>query len=95
MLELGKHSKKQHLEMSKIINASSIHSINVFGKYIKETYRNIYKSKQGLILKGTSEIFNLIKNNLDNNDYVMIKGSNSTGLNKFTRNLKTGNFNAL
>jgi murE/murF fusion protein len=95
MLELGKHSKKQHLEMSKIINASSIHSINVFGKYIKETYRNIYKSKQGLILKGTSEIFNLIKNNLDNNDYVMIKGSNSTGLNKLTRNLKTGNFNAL
>ena len=55
MLELGKHSKKQHLEMSKIINASSIHSINVFGKYIKETYRNIYKSKQGLILKETQK----------------------------------------
>ncbi len=95
MLELGKHSKKQHLEISKIINSSSIDSINVFGKHIKETYENIYRSKKGLIFKKTSEIINLIKNNLNNNDYIMIKGSNSTGLNKLTRSLKSGNINAL
>ena len=95
MLELGKHSKKQHLEISKIINSSSIDSINVFGKHIKETYDNIYRSKKGLIFKKTSEIINLIKNNLNNNDYIMIKGSNSTGLNKLTRSLKLGNINAL
>ncbi len=95
MLELGKHSKKQHLEISRIINKSSIDSINVFGKYIKETYKNIYRSKKGLILKETSEIINLIKNDLNNNDYIMIKGSNSTGLNKLTRSLKLGNINAL
>jgi len=30
----------------------------------------------------------LIINKLNNNDYLMIKGSNSTGLNKFTNKLK-------
>ena len=95
MLELGKHSKKQHFEISKIINSSSIDSINVFGKHIKKTYEKIYRSKKGLIFKETSEIINLIKNNLNNNDYIMIKGSNSTGLNKLTRSLKSGNINAL
>jgi len=95
MLELGKHSKKLHLELSNVINASSINNVNIFGKYIKETYKNIYKKKKGLILKETSEIIDLIKNNLNNNDYLMIKGSNSTGLNKLTNGLKTKKINAL
>ena len=32
----------------------------------------------------------MIKNNINNNDYLMIKGSNSTGLNKITNDIKTG-----
>ena len=94
MLELGVHSKRLHLKLSKIINLSSINNVNVFGKYVKDTYKNIHKDKKGLVLKNTSEIINLIKNNIDNNDYLMIKGSNSTGLNKITKDLKKGN-NAL
>ena len=95
MLELGKHSKKLHLALSKVINKTSIDSVSVIGKHIKETYRNIYKSKKGFILKRNSQIIDLIKNNLDNNDYIMIKGSNSTGLNKVANALKNGNINAL
>ncbi len=41
------------------------------------------------------EIINLIKNNINNNDYLMIKGSNSTGLNKLTSDIKKGKINAL
>ena len=42
-----------------------------------------------------SQIIDLIKNNINNNDYLMIKGSNSTGLNKLTSDIKKGKINAL
>ena len=63
--------------------------------YVVETYRNINKNKKGLILKKKSEIIDLIKNNINNNDYLMIKGSNSTGLYKLANALKAGRINAL
>ena len=59
------------------------------------TYNKLNKSKKGLVLKNKSEIINLIKSNINNNDYLMIKGSNSTGLNKITNDIKTGKINAL
>ena len=95
MLELGRHSKKLHRAISKSINRTSIDNVNVIGNHIKDTYKNINNSKKGLILKKKSEIIDLIKNNIDNNDYLMIKGSNSTGLHKLTNDLKTGKINAL
>ena len=95
MLELGKFSKSFHSQFSSIINRSSIDNLSVCGKYVKETYRNIYKNKKGLVLKENSQIFDLIKNNINNNDYLMIKGSNATGLNKITRALKKERINAL
>ena len=88
MLELGKHSKVLHRQITPVINLTSINQVNVIGNHIKETYRNISPSKKGLILKESSQINDLIKNKLNNNDYLMIKGSNSTGLNKFTHQLK-------
>ena len=95
MLELGKHSKKLHSKISGSINRSSINRVNVIGNYVVETYRNINKDKKGLILKKKSEIIDLIKNNINNNDYLMIKGSNSTGLYKLANALKAGRINAL
>jgi murE/murF fusion protein len=95
MLELGKHSKKLHLEISKSINKTSINSVNVIGKYMKETYKNLHMSKKGLILKKNSQIIDLIKNSINNNDYLMIKGSNSTGLNNITNSIKMGKISAL
>ena len=95
MLELGKHSKKLHKIISRCINQTSIDNVNVIGKYMKTTYENLNKSKKGLILKKKSQIIDLIKNDINNNDYLMIKGSNSTGLNKIVSNLKLGKINAL
>ena len=54
-----------------------------------------FQIDSGLILKENSQIFDLIQNNLDNNDYLMIKGSNSTGLNRLVSTIKKGNINAL
>jgi MurE/MurF fusion protein len=95
MLELGKHSKKLHIDLSKIINKTSLKNINVIGKHIERTFENINQSKKGLILKKGSQIIDLIKKKINNNDYLMIKGSNSTGLNKLTNDIKTGKIHAL
>ena len=88
MLELGKHSKSLHRKITPIINSTSINKVHILGNHISETYKNINPSKKGFILKETSQIIDLIKNELNNNDYLMIKGSNSTGLNKFVKQLK-------
>jgi len=95
MLELGKHTKKLHIKVSKAINLSSIGTVSVFGKAAKETYKKIKLKKKGVILSKTSKIFDLIVNNLNNNDYLMIKGSNLTGLNKFVKVLKRKKFNVI
>jgi len=88
MLELGKYSKKLHQNVSTKIKNTSIDKVHVIGKNILFTYYKIPKNKRGLILKNKIDIFNLIKNDLNNNDYLMIKGSNSTGLNKITNEIK-------
>ena len=95
MLELGKYSKKLHIEIGKSINKTSLKNVNVIGKHVKWAFNNVNKDKRGIILKNKSQIINLIKNNLNNNDYLMIKGSNSTGLNSLTNQIKTGKIDAL
>jgi MurE/MurF fusion protein len=95
MLELGNFSKKLHLEVGKEINKTSLKNINVVGKHILHAYKYLHKHRRGAILKDNSKIIDLIKNDLNNNDYLMIKGSNSTGLNDLVNKLKTGKFNAL
>ena len=95
MLELGKYSKKLHFEAIKNINNTSIKNVNVIGKRMSDSFKDLHKNKKGLILKNISEIISLIKNTINNNDYLMIKGSNSTGLNKLTSDIKKGKINAL
>jgi len=95
MLELGKYSKKLHIEIGKIINKTALNNINVIGEHVKWIFNNLNKSKRGIIIKKKSQIIDLIKNNLNNNDYLMIKGSNSTGLNSLTNQIKKGKINAL
>ena len=95
MLELGTHSKKLHISMAKVINKISVNKVHVIGKDIKETYNKIHKIKKGLILKNDSELNHLIVNNLRDGDYLMVKGSNSTGLFNHISKLKKINTHAL
>jgi len=95
MLELGKYSKKLHIEIGKNINKTSLKNVNVFGDHIMWTFNNLNKNRRGIVINNKSQIIDLIKNTLNNNDYLMIKGSNSTGLNSFVNRLKTGKNNAL
>jgi MurE/MurF fusion protein len=95
MLELGKYSKKLHTEVGKSINKTSLKNVNIIGKHTKWLFNTLDKSKRGIIIKDKSQIIDLIKNVLNNNDYLMIKGSNSTGLNSLTNQIKKGKLNAL
>ena len=88
MLELGKHSLKQHKLISNILNKTKINYIYVIGNHIKETFKGLKISKKAEILKDKFDIINLINKNLNNNDYLMIKGSHSTGLHEIIANLK-------
>ena len=90
MLELGKHSMKQHKLISRSINKSNVHKVYVHGKFIKETFKGLSKNKKAKILDKKSEIIDLIYKDLNNKDYLMIKGSNATGFHKITNILKQG-----
>ena len=95
MLELGHHSVSQHCKIGEIINELDIDKVHIIGRDIKKTYQILKNNKKGLVLNNTLEINNLINKELSNNDYLMIKGSNSTGLNKASQILKKGRLNAL
>jgi MurE/MurF fusion protein len=88
MLELGEHSKKLHQSIGKIINHTKIDKVFVKGDKVLFTFNSISKIKRGRILNNNSQIINLIKNDLNNNDYLMVKASNATGFNKIVDNLK-------
>jgi|TARA_Y100000389_G_scaffold113231_1_gene110358 MurE/MurF fusion protein len=88
MLELGKHSKKLHQSVSTIINRTKIDKVFVKGSKVSSIFNSISKSKRGRILNDNSQIIDLIKNDLNNNDYLMVKASNATGFNKIINDLK-------
>ena len=95
MLELGKFSKKLHLEAAEKVNNSNINRAYVYGKKILYTFNKIKPQKKGKILYSSRDVSNFLKNDIKDGEYLMIKGSNSTGLNTMTKKLKLGNINAI
>ena len=90
MLELGKKSKTYHAGLSKLINSSDIDKVFVKGKNSLFTYKNLIKNKRGNIIQCNEDVDLILKNIIDNNDYLMIKGSNATGLNDISNKMIKG-----
>ena len=95
MLELGKKSKKLHRALSAVINRSNIDKVFVCGKHIKETFNYLYTNKKGKVFKNIKEAYVHFGKILHNNDLLMVKGSNATGLNQFSKNIKRGQISAI
>ena len=95
MLELGKFSKKLHLEVAKIINKTSINRVYAYGKRITYTFNKIRPQKRGKILYSSKEVSNFLKNEIRNGEYLMVKGSNSTGLHAMMKSFKLGKANVI
>ena len=90
MLELGSKSKKFHEDLSKVINNSDIDKVFIKGKKIFFTYKHISKEKRGNILQNNEDIDLSLSEMISKNDYLMIKGSNATGLNDFSKKMIKG-----
>ncbi len=90
MLELGSKSKKYHEELSKVINKSDIDKVFITGKKAIFTYKNLKKNKRGNILQNIEDIDFSLDKMISNNDYLMIKGSNATGLYNFSKKMVKG-----
>ena len=90
MLELGPRSKKYHEEIFKVINNSDIDKVFIKGKNTIFTYKHLNKAKRGNILQNNEDIDFSLEKMITNNDYLMIKGSNATGLNNFSKKMIKG-----
>ena len=87
MLELGKYSKKLHIEIAKYLNNSKVVKSIFYGRHTKHTFNKLKPQIKGKILTNNMDIYNLINKDLPNNSLLMVKGSNSTGLNKIIQKL--------
>ena len=94
MLELGRKSESYHRDLSKVINNSNIDKVFIKGEKTLFTYKNLLKSKQGNILQNKDDIDFILRNLIKNKDYIMIKGSNATGLHSFSKKMIKG-FNVI
>ena len=90
MLELGSNSKMYHEKLSKVINNSDIDKVFIKGKKTIFTYKHINKEKRGNILQSNEDIDFSLSRMISNNDYLMIKGSNATGLHDFSKKMIKG-----
>ena len=90
MLELGDKSELLHKGLSKVINNSDIDKVFIKGIKTLATYKNLNKVKRGNIFQNYEDIDSTLNNIIADNDYLMIKGSNATGLNTLSKKMKRG-----
>ncbi len=90
MLELGKKSEILHKDLSKVINNSDIDKVFIKGSKTLSTYKNINKVKRGNIFQHDEDVDFTLNDIIANNDYLMIKGSNATGLNYLSKRMIKG-----
>ena len=79
----------------KTTSEPNIKKIFIHGNRILNTYKNVNKEKRGNVLQEKSDFKEILLPILQNNDYLMIKGSNATGLNKISKILTKGRINAI
>jgi murE/murF fusion protein len=95
MLELGKKSDNYHTNLANYINRSDIDKLFIYGKNAFKIYQKTYKAKQGNILQNLNDFDEIFSDIINKNDYLMIKGSNATGLNRLSKMIILGRKNAL
>ena len=53
------------------------------------------KNKKGKVFNNLKEAYDHFSKIVHNNDLLMVKGSNATGLNQFSKNIKKGQISAV
>ncbi len=93
MNELGKNSDMMHTQLIKYVDTLSFRLIILCGEFMQRSIKKLNNLRnEFIILNNKNKIMGFLKNNVHNNDTILIKCSNSTEVNKFTRDLlKKGN----
>ena len=86
--ELGKNSPNFTIPFTNV--NQKINILYAHGDHIMKYYRNVNKDKRGNVLQNKNDFKEILLPIIQNNDYLMIKGSNATGLNKISKNLTRG-----
>ena len=95
MMELGNKTDLYHKKLSTFINNSDIDKLFIIGNKALKTYQSTNKIKRGNILQSLQDFDEVFSNVIKKNDYLMIKGSNSTGLNKLSNRIIKGALNVI
>ena len=68
-------------EFEKELGVEMLNNTELQKHIFRATYKNLKKEKRGNILQSNQDVDLILKNIITNKDYLMIKGSNATGLN--------------
>ena len=86
MNELGKESKKYHINIIKKINDNNFDHTILCGEIFKKALKDVQSIKKTVIhILNEKKIINFLKKNIHNNDVLLIKGSNSTKVNNLAK----------
>ena len=86
MKELGDDSIKYHKEIINFVIQKKIHKVIICGKLMKLALDKKY-NKNIQYMGNLKSIIEYLKKNIDDNDFVLIKGSNSSLTNKLSQYL--------
>ena len=88
MNELGKNSHKMHQDLLNQIENFSFKFVILCGEFYQRSIKKLNNTRNEFIyIENKKKIMNFLKENVHNNDIILIKCSNSTEINKFTKNL--------
>ena len=87
MLELGKMSRPYHLRIVKILLKTKPHIIFTVGKYSNVIFKKLPENFLKFHFENYRNVFDKLLSIIENDDIIMIKGSNSTNLHLVSKKL--------
>ena len=88
-ISVGKTPEQQADSFKALLDTLEIDKVFIKGEKMLFTYKDLNKDKRGNIFQCDQDIDSTLKN-IITNDYLMIKGSNATGLNNISNSMIKG-----
>ena len=88
MNEMGNNSHKVHYNLLNQLDETIYKFVILCGEFYETSIKKLLNPKNEFIyFKNKNKIMQFLKNKIHNNDIILIKCSNSTEINKFTKTL--------
>ena len=85
MFELGKFSKKLHLQIKKILKENKVSCVYTIGREMKNLFNTLPKSIECKHSENLEELYLGLKANIKNNDIILFKASRAIQLDKIIK----------